>query len=88
MPSAYVLINCEPGFENEIIKGLEQILEIVEISKVDGTYDMIAKVRANNIDKIKEIIDLKIRRLEIVKYTLTLIAMESVSFSDDVSRKG
>ena len=45
MPSAYVLINCEPGFENEIIKGLEQIPEMVEISKVDGTYDMIAKVR-------------------------------------------
>jgi DNA-binding Lrp family transcriptional regulator len=49
---------------------------------------MIAKVRANNIDKIKEIIDLKIRRLELVKYTLTLIAMESVSFSHDASRKG
>ena len=76
MPSAYVLINCEQGFENKIVKGLEQIPEIVEISEVDGTYDMIVKVRANNNDKLKEIIDLKIRRLELVKYTLTLIAME------------
>lgn len=88
MPSAYVLINCEPGFENKSVKGLEHIPEIVEISEVDGTYDIIAKVRANNLDKIKEIIDLKIRRLESVKYTLTLIAMESLSFSKDASGEG
>ena len=87
MPSAYVLINCELGFENKIVKGLEQIPEIVEISEVDGTYDMIVKVRANNNDKLKEIIDLKIRRLELVKYTLTLIAMESVSFSNHASKE-
>ena len=87
MPSAYVLINCEQGFENKIVKGLEQIPEIVEISEVDGTYDMIVKVRANNNDKLKEIIDLKIRRLELVKYTLTLIAMESVSFSNHASKE-
>jgi DNA-binding Lrp family transcriptional regulator len=87
MPSAYVLINCEQGFENKIVKGLEQIPEIVEISEVDGTYDMIVKVRANNLDKLKEIIDLKIRRLELVKYTLTLIAMESVSFSNHASKE-
>jgi DNA-binding Lrp family transcriptional regulator len=88
MPSAYVLINCELGFENKIVKGLEQIPEIVEISEVDGTYDMIVKVRANNLDKLREIIDLKIRRLELVKYTLTLIAMESVSLSNDASKDG
>jgi DNA-binding Lrp family transcriptional regulator len=88
MPSAYVLINCELGFENKIVKGLEQIPEIVEISEVDGTYDMIVKVRANNLDKLREIIDLKIRRLELVKYTLTLIAMESVSLSNDASKEG
>jgi DNA-binding Lrp family transcriptional regulator len=88
MPSAYVLINCELGFEDKIVKGLEQIPEIVEISEVDGTYDMIVKVRANNLDKLREIIDLKIRRLELVKYTLTLIAMESVSLSNDASKEG
>jgi DNA-binding Lrp family transcriptional regulator len=88
MPSAYVLINCELGFENKIVKGLEQIPEIVEISEVDGTYDMIVKVRANNLDKLREIIDLKIRRLELVKYTLTLIAMESVNLSNDASKEG
>jgi DNA-binding Lrp family transcriptional regulator len=88
MPSAYVLINCELGFENKIVKGLEQIPEIVEISEVDGTYDMIVTVRANNLDKLREIIDLKIRRLELVKYTLTLIAMESVSLSNDASKEG
>ena len=88
MPSAYVLINCELGFENKIVKGLEQIPEIVEISEVDGTYDMIVKVSANSLDKLREIIDLKIRRLELVKYTLTLIAMESVSLSNDASKEG
>jgi len=88
MPSAYVLINCELGFENKIVKGLEQIPEIVEISEVDGTYDMIVKVRANNLDKLRENIDLKIRRLELVKYTLTLIAMEYVNLSNDASKEG
>ena len=42
---------------------------------VVGSYDMIAKVTADTIDKLKEVISLKISGIEQIKAMLTLIAM-------------
>ena len=48
------------------------------MSIVDGSYDIITKITADTVDKIKEVIGLKIRRIEQIRATLTLIAMEEV----------
>jgi DNA-binding Lrp family transcriptional regulator len=76
MPIAYVLINCESGSESIIIRELKRLSQVVEVSKVDGSYDLIAKVTADTVDKVKEVISLKIRGFEQIRTTLTLIAME------------
>ena len=76
MPTAYVLINCESGSEPMIIEELRRIPQVIEVYKVDSPYDMIAKVTADTVDKVKEVIGLKIRGFEHIRATLTLIAME------------
>ena len=79
MPTAYVLINCEYGFEEEIMKELRELPEFVEVYQAYGSYDLIAKVSADTIDKLKETITWHIRRTDKIKSTLTLIAIEAQS---------
>jgi DNA-binding Lrp family transcriptional regulator len=76
MPTAYILINCDLNSETKIIEELKGLPELVEISKVVGSYDMVAKVTADTVEKFKEVIDLRIRGIEQIRSTLTLIFME------------
>ena len=76
MPSAYVLINCEHDSEEEIIKELSKLPEVVEVYQAYGSYDLIAKISTDTIDKLKETISWSIRRSDKIKSTLTLIVVE------------
>jgi DNA-binding Lrp family transcriptional regulator len=76
MPSAYVLINCEIGSEKHIISKLNNLSGVEEVSEVNGIYDIIVKVNSYSIDKLKETITTGIRRIDIVRSTLTLIVIE------------
>ncbi|HEY5630522.1 MAG TPA: Lrp/AsnC ligand binding domain-containing protein [Nitrososphaeraceae archaeon] len=76
MPAtAYVLINCEYGFQEEIIDQLKELPELVELYAVCGSYDII-EVTADTINKLKETISLRIRKTDKITSTLTLIAIE------------
>ncbi len=44
---------------------------------VYGVYDIVAKIEADTMEKVKETITWKIRRLEKVRSTLTMIVVES-----------
>jgi len=74
MTTAYVLINCESRSEPVIIEELRRISQVVEAYNVDSSYDIIAKVKADTVDKVKEVIALKIRAFEQIRATLTLVA--------------
>ncbi len=76
MPSAYVLINTEIGAEDEVLKSLRKIDAVKEAYIVYGVYDIIAKIDAESMDKLKEIVTWHIRRLDKVRSTLTMIIVE------------
>ncbi|HDM88991.1 Lrp/AsnC family transcriptional regulator [Candidatus Bathyarchaeota archaeon] len=76
MPTAFVLINTETGFMDEVLKELEKIEGVKEAYTVYGVYDIIAKVEANTMDGIKDIVTWKIRKLSNVRTTLTMIVIE------------
>jgi len=76
MPTAFVLINAELGKEEGILKELRSISSCKEAHFVYGVYDIIAKVQADALDKVKDIITWKIRRLDKIRSTLTMIAIE------------
>jgi len=76
MPLAFVLINADLGTEEELIKELKKIEEAKEVYVVYGVYDIIAKIQADTMDKVKDTITWKIRRLDKVRSTLTMIVVE------------
>lgn len=70
---AYILINSEIGAENELLGELKQIDNIVEAYSVYGVYDIIVKVGAESEEKLKELLNLKIRKLKKVRSTVSMI---------------
>ncbi len=78
MPTAFVLINTEIGSEAEVLKDLKKVEGIDSSSTfaVYGVYDIVAKVQADTMDKLKETVTWKIRRLDKVRSTLTMIVVE------------
>jgi DNA-binding Lrp family transcriptional regulator len=76
MPVSYVLINVEPGSEEEVLKEVRKVPNVKDCHRIYGIYDMIAKVEADSMDGLKEIITWKIRRLSGVRSTVTTIVIE------------
>ena len=76
MPTAYVLINCDLGSEDDIIRELKKMPETVEVSGVYGVYDIIAKVSSNSMEKLRETITWHVRKIDKVRSTLTMIVIE------------
>ena len=76
MPQAFVLINSEIGAEEELLKDLKKIENVKEAYSVYGVYDIIVKVEADTMERLKEIVTWKIRRLDKVRSTLTMVVME------------
>ncbi|MHA1555507.1 MAG: Lrp/AsnC ligand binding domain-containing protein [Candidatus Heimdallarchaeota archaeon] len=78
MASAYVLINTEIGGEEDVIAQLKAMDDVVEeVSVVYGVYDIVAKITSGTMESLKEIITTKIRHLNKVRSTMTMIAAES-----------
>ena len=76
MPLAFVLINAEIGSEDDVLGELRRLDNVKESYVVYGVYDIVAKVEADSMDKLKEIVTWKIRRLDKVRSTLTMIVVE------------
>ena len=76
MPLAFLLINADLGSVDNIVGELQKIPNVKESYAVYGLFDIVAKVEAESMDKLKEIVTLKIRRLENVRSTLTLMVAE------------
>ncbi|HEX6067400.1 MAG TPA: Lrp/AsnC ligand binding domain-containing protein [Nitrososphaera sp.] len=76
MPTAYVLINCDLGSEDDIIRELKKMPETVEVSGVYGVYDIIAKVSSDSMEKLRETITWHVRKIDKVRSTLTMIVIE------------
>jgi len=78
MVLAYVLINSEIGKETELLKALKNIDGVKEVFNVYGVYDIIVKVEGKTVNELKEVVIAKIRQLNYVRSTLTMIVMENM----------
>jgi len=75
MAEAYVLINCDLGTEDGLIKELKSIAGVSEVKGVFGVYDVITKVTAPSESDIKKVIA-KIRSMNSIKSSLTMMVIE------------
>lgn len=76
MPIAYVMLNLEPGDESQVLRSLRKVAVVQEAHRIYGVYDIIVKVEADNMDKLRETVNRHMRSLEKVRSTLTLIVIE------------
>jgi DNA-binding Lrp family transcriptional regulator len=75
LATAFLLLNIETGLEAEVMKGLKDLDEVKEVHMLDGTYDVIARMETDTMQELKDAVNWKIRRLENVYSTLTMIVM-------------
>lgn len=73
---AYVLINTEPKNMESVVSTLEKNDSVVEIFPVYGVYDIVAKIQADSMEKLKDIVTWKVRSLEDVRSTITMLILE------------
>ena len=81
MPTAYVLINSDLGTDESIISKIKEILKDekeVEFTTrgVYGIYDIILKISSDNTDILRNIITYKIRKINKVQSTLTMMVVD------------
>jgi len=76
MASAYILINCELGSEESIIQELKNLDGIIEVHGTFGAYDILAKIESPTVDVLRETITWKIRKIDQIRSTLTLMGIE------------
>ncbi len=68
----FILINTVAGKEREVYNALTKIKEIQEVYQLFGEYDIIAKVKAENVDVVTTTLMDKIRKIDGVVTTKTL----------------
>ena len=76
MPLAFMLINSEVGAEDQLLKELRKVENVEEAYRVCGAYNIVVKVRANTEKDLKEISTWRIRKLDHVRSTLTVVARD------------
>ena len=81
MPTAYVLLNSDLGSDETIISKVKEILDSeqniqYEVQGVYGVYDIVLKITSDNTDLLRSVITNKIRKIEKVQSTLTMMVIE------------
>ena len=78
MAIGFVLINAAPAHEHEVYTKLSKVPEIVEVHPLFGEFDLIAKMDAEDFEKLGEIVLNKIRSIKGVIDTKTLTGVQSL----------
>lgn len=76
MAKAYVLMSCKTGSEKAVISELKSIENVKEVHGTLGLYDIIAKLESESDEKIKQTITEKIRKMDKIGSTMTLMKVE------------
>jgi len=78
MAIGFVLINAAPAHEHEVYNKLSKVPEIVEVHPLFGEFDIIAKIEADDFERLGKLVVNKIRSIDGVIDTKTLTGTESL----------
>jgi len=74
--TAFILLNIEVGSDQNIIDDLSKIPEVIQAYNVYGVHDVIIQIQAESVAELKDIIAYKIRRIDNITSTLTMIVSD------------
>jgi DNA-binding Lrp family transcriptional regulator len=75
MAIAFVLLNVNLGTEEEVLARLREVEGVKEAYEIFGVYDIIARLEAESTEKVRSILQERVRKLDNVRSTLTLMAV-------------
>jgi DNA-binding Lrp family transcriptional regulator len=73
MPGAIVLVNTDIGKETLVLEGLKAMREVESAYVIYGVYDVVVKVTASDLESLDNVVTKRIRALDGVRSTLTLV---------------
>ncbi len=73
---AFMGINVEPGSAEEVTVNLTNI-EVLEIHEMHGRFDLLLKIRAKDLNQMREIVVNKIRKLPNIIETELMTVLKS-----------
>ncbi|MFQ5710773.1 MAG: Lrp/AsnC family transcriptional regulator [Candidatus Geothermarchaeales archaeon] len=76
MPTAFIMLNVELGREEETKSRILEVPGVEETYRVYGVYDMVVKIKADNMEELRHKVLSRIRKIDSVRSTLTMIVME------------
>ncbi len=88
---AFIGINMKEGSADEVTAKLSQYDEVLEIHEIHGRFDLLLKVRARNLEEMRDIVVNKIRLLpqiadaELITVLKTVKEEQSVSLKREIS---
>jgi DNA-binding Lrp family transcriptional regulator len=77
MVKAYILIKARIGKEDNVLREVLQLSVTEEAHKVFGPYDIVAEVRGRDMETLVEIITGKLRRIEGIEDTQSILVIDS-----------
>ena len=81
---SYMLINCSPGSEVEVISQINSIKGVEEVNGVLGKYDVFVKITGKNPDSIEKIVA-AIRKIDVVNsHTLPVIYGQGGTIDNEI----
>ncbi len=70
------MVNVKVGTDREVLGQLESLEHVVRVYDVYGVYDLVAEIEADTMEELKTTLNSKIRRLDKVQSTHTMIVVE------------
>ena len=77
MLTAFVFITTQPAAMVKVLEALKKIQGVREAAMVYGLYDIVAKVEGDSISSLKRIITRRIRLVNNVATTTTMMAVKA-----------
>jgi DNA-binding Lrp family transcriptional regulator len=84
MPTAYILVNCTLGSEENIISEIAKLPDVKEARGTYGVHDIFVKVKSDNTETMNHAITNKIRKIQGITSTVTLVVIEEQGGKDTI----
>ena len=82
---AFVGVNIKPGLADQTTEELSNLQEVLEIHEMHNTFDLFLKIRAKDLNDMRDIIENKIRILPNVLETESMTVLKAKKEEQTVS---
>ncbi len=80
---SYTLVRVRPRRDREVYRAIKTLPEVKEVTLTYGEYDLLVKVESNSLEELDDFVFNKLRRIEGVEATSTLIEVKPPGLEEE-----